>query len=42
MARAFAEVYQIQRRERVNMRTVAYMLAMGRVAEAKALRGIFP
>jgi len=42
MSRAFHEVYDISTREKVNMRTAAYMLAIGRVAEAKRLRGIFP
>ena len=42
MTRAFKEVYDISAKEKVNMRTAAYMLAIGRVAEAKRLRGIFP
>ena len=42
MSKAFHEVYEISVREKVNMRTAAYMLAIGRVAEAKRLRGIFP
>lgn len=42
MTRAFQEVTSISRREKVNLRTAAYMLAIGRVAEAKRLRGIFP
>jgi len=42
MTRAFHEVYDISLKEKVNMRTAAYMLAIGRVAEAKRLRGIFP
>lgn len=42
MSRAFHEVYDISTKEKVNMRTAAYMLAIGRVAEAKRLRGIFP
>lgn len=42
MTRAFKEVYDIAVREKVNMRTAAYMLAIGRVAAAKRLRGIFP
>ena len=32
----------ISLKEKVNMRTAAYMLAIDRVAEAKRLRGIFP
>jgi glutamate dehydrogenase (NAD(P)+) len=42
MTRAFREVYSISEKEKVNMRTAAYMLALGRVAAAKRLRGIFP
>jgi glutamate dehydrogenase (NAD(P)+) len=42
MTRSFHEVYAICQREKVNMRTAAYMLAIDRVAEAKRLRGIFP
>jgi glutamate dehydrogenase (NAD(P)+) len=39
--RAFRQVHEIAVREKVNMMTAAYMLAIGRVAEAKRLRGIF-
>jgi len=42
MSRAFYEVYDISVKEKVNMRTAAYMLAIDRVARAKRLRGIFP
>jgi glutamate dehydrogenase (NAD(P)+) len=42
MTRSFNGVYDISVKEKVNMRTAAYMLAIGRVAEAKRLRGIFP
>jgi glutamate dehydrogenase (NAD(P)+) len=42
MTRAFHEVQAISAREKVNLRTAAYMLAIERVAEAKRLRGIFP
>jgi glutamate dehydrogenase (NAD(P)+) len=42
MTRAFHEVHNICEKEKVNMRTAAYMLALGRVAAAKRLRGIFP
>jgi glutamate dehydrogenase (NAD(P)+) len=42
MTRAFHEVYAICPKEKVKMRTAAYMLAVGRVAAAKRLRGIFP
>lgn len=42
MTRSFHEVHAICIKEKVNMRTAAYMLAISRVAEAKRLRGIFP
>ncbi len=42
MTRAFREVYELSRREGIHMRTAALMLAIGRVAEAKRLRGVFP
>jgi glutamate dehydrogenase (NAD(P)+) len=42
MKRAFHEVHEIAKKERVNMRTAAYMLAVTRVAAAKRIRGIFP
>lgn len=42
MTRAFHEVHDLSVNKKVNMRTAAYMLALGRVAAAKRLRGIFP
>ena len=42
MTRAFHEVHDISVKEKVNMRTAAYMLAINRVGTAKRLRGIFP
>jgi glutamate dehydrogenase (NAD(P)+) len=42
MTRAFAEVLAISRKYRVHMRTAAYILAVGRVAEATRIRGIYP
>jgi glutamate dehydrogenase (NAD(P)+) len=42
MRRSFAEVLNISQREKVNMRTAALMLGIGRVAEATKLRGIYP
>jgi glutamate dehydrogenase (NAD(P)+) len=42
MTRSFHEVYQLSEKEKVNMRTAAYMLAIDRVGKAKRLRGIFP
>jgi len=42
MSRAFHEVHDIAVKRKVPMRTAAYILAIGRVGEAKRLRGIFP
>jgi len=42
LIRSFAEVYNISQKEKVNMRTAALMLSIGRVAEATRLRGIYP
>ena len=42
MKRAFHEVHDISKEHKVRMRTAAFMLAVGRVAEATRLRGIFP
>jgi len=39
MTRAFAGVYQMHTRERVDMRQAAYLVAVARVAEACKLRG---
>ncbi|MBI2000751.1 MAG: Glu/Leu/Phe/Val dehydrogenase [candidate division NC10 bacterium] len=42
MTRSFQEVGEIAAKERVDMRTAAYILAVGRVAEATLLRGVYP
>ncbi len=42
LTRAFQEVLAISRKRRVDLRTAALMLGIGRVAEAVKLRGIFP
>ena len=42
MRRSFAEVLHISQKEKVDMRTAALMLGIGRVAEATRLRGIYP
>ena len=42
MTNAFAEVLEISQREKADMRTAAYMLALGRLAKAMTLRGIYP
>jgi len=39
MTRAFHGVYEMSRREQVNMRQAAYLVAVARVAEACKLRG---
>jgi glutamate dehydrogenase (NAD(P)+) len=40
MRRSFAQVLQIATQQDVSMRTAAYMLGIGRVAEVQKLRGI--
>jgi glutamate dehydrogenase/leucine dehydrogenase len=42
MRRAFLEVYDSTRKNRTHMRTGAYVLGVGRVAEATLVRGLFP
>jgi glutamate dehydrogenase (NAD(P)+) len=42
MIRSFHEVEEIAAQERVDMRTAAYILAVGRVAEATLVRGVYP
>jgi glutamate dehydrogenase (NAD(P)+) len=42
MKRAFQEVAETGRRHKTDLRTAAYVLAVGRVAEAARLRGLFP
>ena len=39
MSQAFHGVYQMALREKVNMRQAAYLVSVGRVAEACKLRG---
>ena len=42
MTRSFAEVLAMAKREKVNMRTAAYLVAVQRVADTTALRGLYP
>ena len=42
MIRAFGETIEIAKREECDMRTAAYLLAVERVANAMALRGLYP
>jgi glutamate dehydrogenase (NAD(P)+) len=42
LKKSFAEVLTLSRKEKVDMRTAALMLGIGRVAEATRLRGIYP
>ena len=42
MDKAFYEVYDIHKKNKVDMRTAASILGVGRVAEAVKLRGIYP
>ncbi len=41
MRRSFADVAAIAQKHRVHMRTAAYMLGVGRVAETTRLRGLY-
>jgi glutamate dehydrogenase (NAD(P)+) len=42
MKRSFHDVHEMARRHHVHMRTGAYILAVGRVADATTVRGLFP
>jgi glutamate dehydrogenase (NAD(P)+) len=42
MRRAFLEVHETMRKHRTHMRTGAYVLGVGRVADATLVRGLFP
>jgi glutamate dehydrogenase (NAD(P)+) len=42
MVRAFADVYKMQQKENVDMRTAAYLVAVKRVSDAITHRGIYP
>jgi glutamate dehydrogenase (NAD(P)+) len=42
MARAFTEVAQLAQEHHIQLRAAAYMLAVGRVVQANAIRGIYP
>ena len=42
MVRSFGEVLAIAQRESCDMRTAAYLLAVQRVADATAMRGLYP
>ena len=42
LRRAFLEVHESMRKHRTHMRTGAYVLAVGRVADATLVRGLFP
>jgi glutamate dehydrogenase (NAD(P)+) len=42
MVRAFGDVYDTAQKYKVDMRTGANILAVGRVAEASTTRGLFP
>ena len=42
LSKAFSQVHNIAQERKVDMRTAAYILAVGRVAEASLARGIYP
>jgi len=42
MTSAYDAVYDISKKYKVDMRKAAYILAIGRVAEATNIRGLYP
>ncbi|UCG14814.1 MAG: glutamate dehydrogenase, partial [Deltaproteobacteria bacterium] len=42
MERSFVDVWELAQKEKVDMRTASYILAVERVAEAMLLRGLYP
>jgi len=42
MVQAFDEVYKVHQKEKVHMRTAAYIVALTRISEAIEARGIYP
>ncbi|TFG05755.1 MAG: Glu/Leu/Phe/Val dehydrogenase [Promethearchaeota archaeon] len=42
MLRAFHAVYNVAQEKKVSLRTAAYMIAVGRIAEAIRVRGLYP
>jgi len=42
MVRSFKEVHDLAQKHKTNMRTAAYVQAVGRVADATRVRGLFP
>ena len=42
MVKAFQEVLAVARREQIDMRTAAYLVAVKRVADAMEMRGLYP
>ena len=42
MVKSFNDVLEMSRKHKADMRTAAYMVAVGRVAEATLTRGIYP
>ncbi|MBC7342940.1 MAG: glutamate dehydrogenase, partial [Clostridia bacterium] len=42
MVSAFEEVYAVAREKKIDLRTAAYVLSVGRVAQANRIRGMYP
>jgi glutamate dehydrogenase (NAD(P)+) len=42
LVKAFREVHELAQKRRVDMRTAALMLGVGKVADGKRIRGLFP
>ena len=42
IVKAFKDVHEISKEKKIHMRTAAYVLAVGRIAAAHRLRGLYP
>jgi glutamate dehydrogenase (NAD(P)+) len=42
ITKAFHEIYDLAKQKKVSLRTAAYMIAVGRIAEAIRVRGLYP
>jgi glutamate dehydrogenase (NAD(P)+) len=42
ITKAFHEIYNLAKQKKVSLRTAAYMIAVGRIAEAIRVRGLYP
>ena len=42
IVKAFHKVYNLAKEKNVSLRTAAYMIAVGQIAEAVRVRGLYP